>query len=423
MAETPSGKVAKARMSLSELSTTIGSQLLPVVADLAEWFSKNAVPKIKALADFLGEHPMFAKLAAGAMAFLVVASPLMFMLGGLTTGIGNLVGNVVNLVGKLVGLGKSMDLGTRIGVGLLNFKGKAITAVKGVIGVFGKLVPAIGGVFSKIGAFLMANPWLIAVAGVIVATILIVKHWDKVKAALSKVWDAIKNAAGSAWGGIKKIVLGIVKSIARPATAIWHGVKSVAVKVFGVISKVCSVFKKIFLGGLKVVRRIIKFEISGIIGIFKILKRVVDIVKRVFGKVKDAITNPIKTAKDIIKNIVDKIKSIFSNLHLPKPHIPNLSVAWSKIGKGKASISVPSIKWNAKGGIFKKPTLLAGNQGVGEAGAEAVLPLSGFWKHLDQSIQNTGNNFYITMNVSGAEDPEAWGEQFARSLKLKMRTI
>ncbi|MBS4536804.1 phage tail tape measure protein [Clostridium sp. D2Q-14] len=75
---------------------------------------------------------------------------------------------------------------------------------------------------------------------------------------------------------------------------------------------------------------------------------------------------------------VDKIKEFFDfDLKLPDikppklPKLPKLSIS------GKFSIkppSVPKIKWNAEGAIFNKPFIF-GNQGVGEAGPEAVLPI------------------------------------------------
>ena len=49
-------------------------------------------------------------------------------------------------------------------------------------------------------------------------------------------------------------------------------------------------------------------------------------------------------------------------------------ITWLKDGLPKLNV-----KWNADGGIFKQPTIFntnAGMQGVGEAGAEAIMPLS-----------------------------------------------
>lgn len=63
---------------------------------------------------------------------------------------------------------------------------------------------------------------------------------------------------------------------------------------------------------------------------------------------------------------------------------------------GKFSIIPPSIpkfniNWNAEGGIFSKPTIFgtnAGYQGVGEAGAEAIMPIEKLPKLLGLDKQN-----------------------------------
>ena len=47
------------------------------------------------------------------------------------------------------------------------------------------------------------------------------------------------------------------------------------------------------------------------------------------------------------------------------------------------------MKWNAAGGIFDKPTIFntaEGLQGVGEAGAEAITPISTLQAYIDDSV-------------------------------------
>ena len=75
-----------------------------------------------------------------------------------------------------------------------------------------------------------------------------------------------------------------------------------------------------------------------------------------------------------LKSVVDGIKNLFNNMKLkfPKIKMPHFSV------KGKFSLAPPqvpklSITWNAKGGLFTKPTVL---QGFGEAGHEYAIPLN-----------------------------------------------
>src|SRR5699024_1170237 len=68
-------------------------------------------------------------------------------------------------------------------------------------------------------------------------------------------------------------------------------------------------------------------------------------------------------------------------LKLPKIEVPTLPKFSLKGSFNLKPPSVPKIgvNWNAQGGIFKKPTIFntanAGLQGVGEAGAEAIIPL------------------------------------------------
>lgn len=97
-----------------------------------------------------------------------------------------------------------------------------------------------------------------------------------------------------------------------------------------------------------------------------------------FNATKDAIIRPFQTAIDFIRNGIAKIKSIINGakLQLPKFKLPHFKISGGKLpwgigGEGKA----PSINvdWYKTGAIFDAPSVI----GVGEAGREAVVPLSG----------------------------------------------
>lgn len=143
-----------------------------------------------------------------------------------------------------------------------------------------------------------------------------------------------------------------------------------------------------------------------------------DAMGGVIGKVKgfiDKVTAPIRSMVDKIKGFFPlSIGNIFSSFKLP-----HLSVSGGKapygIG-GAGSLPKFSVSWYAKGGILTQPTLFGG----GEAGDEAILPLDPFWKKLETA---GGNTYNVTMNVSGAEDPEAWADRFARRLEMKARAF
>ena len=149
-----------------------------------------------------------------------------------------------------------------------------------------------------------------------------------------------------------------------------------------------------------------------------------DTVSKIFGKIRDAITAPIRKARDVIKGIIDKIKGFFHfDFHLPHLKLPHFSISpkgW-KIGDLlKGSIPSLNIEWYAKGGIMKHPTLFGG----GEAGTEAIVPLernTGWIDMIADRLGGNGPSVNITVNVSGADDPEEWGRRLAAEVKRRAR--
>lgn len=121
-----------------------------------------------------------------------------------------------------------------------------------------------------------------------------------------------------------------------------------------------------------------------------------DAVKNKFESMKTAIITPIENAKNKVKTLIDNIKSFFNfKWELPKLKMPHLTIS------GKFSIDPPqvpkfSISWYARGGVFDKPTLFGyGNGsigGLGEKGAEAVVPLENNTKWLDKIAERLNKN-------------------------------
>ena len=120
--------------------------------------------------------------------------------------------------------------------------------------------------------------------------------------------------------------------------------------------------------------------------------------------IKDRFLAPINAMRDKVKGIIDKIKGFFpikigrilSNLQLPHFNI-----------SGKFSLNPPSmpkvsVDWYEKGGIFNGATVLSG-VGLGEAGPEAIMPLTPFWRKMDKMtdavLHGSGNT---TINVYAA---------------------
>ena len=125
-------------------------------------------------------------------------------------------------------------------------------------------------------------------------------------------------------------------------------------------------------------------------------------IKSVFIRIKDAITGPIQAAKDFVKKMIDKIKSFFSfKVSLPHIKLPHFSIrpkGW-KIGDLlKGSIPHLGIDWYAKGGIFNSPSVI----GVGESGPEAVLPIDKLQVMLSGMADDIVNGMTTGLRLAGS---------------------
>ena len=113
----------------------------------------------------------------------------------------------------------------------------------------------------------------------------------------------------------------------------------------------------------------------------------------------------ITSAENSIRNGIEKIKGLFHfSWKLPDLKTPHFSITGS-FGLKPPSVPKITTKWFAEGGIMTSPTIFGenGNQllGGGEAGDEAILPLSSLWDKMGQFIHKEMND------SEGAEKSEA----------------
>ena len=130
-------------------------------------------------------------------------------------------------------------------------------------------------------------------------------------------------------------------------------------------------------------------------------------VKSKFSEIKSGITGEINGARNAVKSAIDRMRSFFNfSWSLPRIKMPHIAIS------GKFSLNPPSapkfsIRWNKLGGIFDKPTLFnygGSLQGIGEDGAEAVVPLEKNTKWLDKIAERLyakQGNTPIVLQVDG----------------------
>lgn len=270
---------------------------------------------------------------------------------------------------------------------LLLILGKFAFALNAII----TIAPAVGTAIT-----VMTGPVgliIAAIAAVIAAGVLIYKHWDQIKAKGMELWNKIKEI----FEGIKTKIQTVWENIKETASTVWEGIKTA---VMTPINAVKTALTKVW-----------DFIKQTTLNRFNAIKTV---VTTVWNGIKNAITKPIETARNAIKTAIDKIKSIINGAKLKLPHfkLPHFNIKGGKLPWGIGGKGTPpeiSIDWYAKGGIFNRPNLI----GVGEAGAEAVVPLDRFWKTLEGMSTGETN---IVINVNGAGDPRAVAEEVKRML-------
>ena len=220
---------------------------------------------------------------------------------------------------------------------------------------------------------------------------------NAIKTVFSTVWNAIKTVVTTVVNAIKSIVTTVFNSIKNTATTVWNAIKTaVTTPVNAIKSTVTTVFNSV------------KSTVSSIFNGIK------STATSVWNGIKSAITTPIEVAKNKVKSVVDAIKGFFSGMKISLPHIklPHFKVT------GKLSIAPPSvphlsIDWYKEGGIMTSPTIFGMNgsslMAGGEAGAEAILPLAGFYKQLEAMISSHLNTSAMVKYLAVIADNSSKG--------------
>lgn len=270
-------------------------------------------------------------------------------------------------------------------------------------------------------AFLTSPVTLViaAIGAVIAIIVLCVKHWDEIKAKVTEVAKTIANKVSEMkekvvkfFGELPEKVKAKVEELKQKAVAKFEEIKtSISAKATNAKEKVVGVFGSI-KDGVATKIEATKTAVSDKFEAIKTnmrnkIQSAKESVVNIFGNIKEGIANKIEAAKEKVKNVIDKIKGFFNfKWSLPKLKLPKISIS------GKFSLSPPSvpkfsISWNKLGGVFDKPTLFSyGNtlQGIGEDGAEAVVPLEKNTQWLDRLADRLAakqNGVPIVLQVDG----------------------
>lgn len=232
------------------------------------------------------------------------------------------------------------------------------------------------------------DKWKAAIIAVTVSTgsFLLVMNWGRIMGAAKKAILATRAAVVLFNAALRANPIGFVISLLAGLVAgfvyLWNNNKG---------------FRDFWLKMWEKVKSACSSAITGIKNKFNELKNAAGKIKTWFEDIRKSISDKIESAGKSVGKVVDKIKGffplkvgkIFSNLKIPKISVSGGKAPYGIAGKGK----MPSfdVKWNAEGAIFTKPTIFNtrnGLQGVGEAGAEAVMPVAKMMDYVSTAVRN-----------------------------------
>lgn len=336
-ASDPSIQFEKTKTAIQNCAISIGQILMPIVQQIAGKI-QELVQKFRDLDPETQQQ--IVKIAAIAAAI----GPLLVVIGTLISSVGHIItfsGQIVSLVGSIT-----------------TWMGTASTFITGT------MIPAITGVVTAIGPFLLIAA---AVIAVITAIIVVIKNWDAIVEVAQFVWESFCEKVSQLVTAFKEFFTSAFQAIGSFFTGIWNGIVSVATNAWSSIRNVFStvgsfftgIFQQAWNGITSIFNRLGGF-FSGVwnsvTGIFKSAGMAIG--NAISGAVKTAVNFVLSKAIGIINGFIGAINAVIGVIN----KIPGVSL--SKISK----LGVPQLE---RGGVLAKGQvgLLEGN------GAEAVVPL------------------------------------------------
>lgn len=336
-ASDPSIQFEKTKTAIQNCAISIGQILMPIVQQIAGKI-QELVQKFRDLdPETQQQIVMIAAIAAA-------IGPLIVVIGTLISSVGKIItfgGQIVSLVGSIT-----------------TWMGTASTFITGT------MIPAITGVVTAIGPFLLIAA---AVIAVITAIIVVIKNWDAIVEVAQFVWESFCEKVSQLVTAFKEFFTSAFQAIGSFFTGIWNGIVSVATNAWASIRNVFStvgsfftgIFQQAWNGITSIFNRLGGF-FSGVwnsvTGIFKSAGMAIG--NAISGAVKTAVNFVLSKAIGIINGFIGAINAVIGVIN----KIPGVSL--SKISK----LGVPQLE---RGGVLAKGQvgLLEGN------GAEAVVPL------------------------------------------------
>lgn len=350
--------------------------------------------------------PAIGLLAAGFSTVLGMIEPLITVVGGVIDTLSGLGDIIIGVFTSDMDLAKAgLDL-FKQGVveifgGLWDMVVGALDGfISGITGFFGTLIQICGidtfvnGVIEKVSGVFDTIRNVVTVGVMLIAEIfsaafqiitlpfqfiwvnckdIIIQTWNEISTFIGGIVNAIVGVISAGFGLVKTYIITPISGAYASAVSIFEGIKS------AIFSRVDGI-KASAKAGFEAV----KSNITGPINTAK------STVLSVFEGIKSGISSKINGARDVVKNAISTIKNAMNfNWKLPNLKLPHISIDGS-FSLNPPSVPHFSIAWRAKGAVFDQPTIMPtrlGWQGVGEAGPEAVAPITVLQTYVEEAVE------------------------------------
>jgi hypothetical protein len=238
----------------------------------------------------------------------------------------------------------------------------ALTGLLLVIGLLGVAIITVTPVVEAIGVVIAALSGPIGLAILVVGLLAyaIVSNWDLIKTDTETIWDGISSFFTTFWNWNKNLFASSLNDVTAIWSTAWTGMSNILQTIW------------------------------------------------------QAIENTLKTG---VNNVISTINGFINSLDAIHISLPSISIPGTKLSTPAVNLgfSIPDIPMLAAGGFVTQPTLAL----IGEAGPEAVIPLSGGTGGYggQQIIINiTGGNYLDSQGANMIA--QALAKQVLRGLKV-----
>lgn len=333
----------------------------------------NVLAVVPAITSALGGATAAAGAASGA------TGALGGVLGALTGPVGIALGALAALTAAIVYLWNTDD-GFRAAVS------EAWSAIWGTVqGVIDQLRPYVEQAWAAIqGAVTAAMDVIMPIVSA---------GFQFIIAVAVPVLQALVSYVGDAFQTVLSTITGVMNGVTQMIQGAWQVIQGIFQTVLGLIEGIVTGDFSAMQAGIQGIMSGIKTFIGGTLdsigSIFTGaldflvqtvqggLNTVLSVVQGIFSGILSAIEGPMDTASGVVHDVIEAIKGFFNFRiewpHIPMPHFGVNPSGWQIGDLLRGVIPSLSIEWYAKGGVFNGPSVI----GVGEAGPEAVVPLSG----------------------------------------------